>query len=131
MIGPNAPATLPVPLLWNAKSTMAMTMAMNTIDSFDRCAKPGMSTAPSTALNMLIAGVITPSPMRSEMPMKDKSETKRTLLLDFSAETRISRKTIVPPSPLLLRFMAIHEYWTVTRATRVQMISDSTPITLS
>jgi hypothetical protein len=37
-----------------------------------------MSRMPSTALRMLIAGVITPSPMIRDIPIKDRSVTKTT-----------------------------------------------------
>ena len=39
------------------------------------CSKPGTSSNPSTALRILMAGVIMPSPISNEMPINDSSVT--------------------------------------------------------
>jgi hypothetical protein len=75
-----------------------------------------------------MAGVITPSPTKSEMPINDRSDTNATCLLDFRRGTRISLSTIVPPSPRFPSLIASQVYWTVTSKISVQKISDKTPI---
>ncbi|OQA13409.1 MAG: hypothetical protein BWY64_03645 [bacterium ADurb.Bin363] len=77
---------------------------------------------------MVIAGVITPSPIRRDTPIKVRKVIKAICLVDFSLLTSISFKTIVPPSPFLPRLMASHAYSIETSMVRVQKISDSTPI---
>ncbi len=50
---------------------------------------------------------------------------------DFRKGTRISLKTIVPPSPFFSRLVASHAYSIVTSVVSVQNISDRTPIMLA
>ena len=90
-----------------------------------------MRTIPSTAESMLMAGVMTPSPMKRAIPTMASRETKAIWVRDFSIGSRISRSTIVPPSPFVPRCMARYVYWTVTSMVRVQRISESIPRTFS
>jgi len=90
---------------------------------------PGIRVKPSTALSILIAGVITPSPKSRDIPMKERRETNPTCLLDFNKGISISRRTMVPPSPFWPRLIASHAYSTVTTIIRVQIIRERIPIT--
>ena len=110
---------------------MAIIEAIRIIAVFEMPSSPGIKREPSTALSMLMAGVITPSPIRREIPTIEIIRTMPALLLEERRDVSISFKTIVPPSPLLLRLMASHAYCTVTRVKSVQTIKDRTPITLS
>ncbi len=93
--------------------------------------KPGMSWMPSTALRILIAGVMTPSPTNSEIPIKVRMVINTAGLLFFRYGKSIFLSTIVPPSPFSPRLMASQPYSTETRIISVQTISESTPITFS
>jgi len=90
-----------------------------------------MSSRPSTAERIEIAGVITPSPIRRETPIKPRNVTNAILRPDLILLVRISFNTIVPPSPLELRLIARIAYSNVTRMIRVQNIRESIPIILS
>ena len=68
---------------------------------------------------------------RSEMPIKVRKVTNAVFRADLSKGTRISLRTMVPPSPFLPRLMASHAYATVTSITRVQTISERMPITFA
>lgn len=72
--------------------------------------KPGINFKPSTADKIVIAGVITPSPNKSEIPMYPKNYTTPIFLPFFNIDVRISFNTIIPPSPLILKLIASQEY---------------------
>ncbi len=131
MTGPKVQATRSVPRAWNAKSPIAMIPATSMSMVWGVSSRPGMRVAPSTAERMLIAGVITPSPMKSAIPMIASRDTSAILRPDFSIGSRISLSTIVPPSPFFPSCMARYVYWTVTSVVIVQMISESIPRILS
>ena len=90
-----------------------------------------MRVMPSTALNILMAGVMTPSPTSREMPTNVKSVTPTAERLVFRKGRRRLLRTIVPPSPFDPRLMANQAYSTETRIVRVHMTRERTPITLS
>ncbi len=69
--------------------------------------------------------------MRKETPIKAKSETKAFDLFDFEIDLNISKRTIVPPSPLILRFMASKLYCIVGIIIKVQNTRERTPRTFS
>ncbi len=92
---------------------------------------PGIKSKPSTALIILMAGVIIPSPIKRDMPTKESRVTNAICLPDFRRGTRSSLSTIIPPSPFLPRLVASHAYLTVTSTTNVQTIRERTPITFS
>jgi len=89
---------------------------------------PGIRSVPSTALSMLIAGVITPSPTRRDIPMKERNVTKTVFFRDLKKEVSNSFRTMVPPSPFCPRPMASHAYSMVTSIVRVQKMRERTPI---
>lgn len=57
------------PLFCIEKSAMAIILAVKTRVPCSIFPNPEMMRIPSTALRMLIAGVITPSPIRKEVPI--------------------------------------------------------------
>jgi len=59
--GPKVSATRSVPLLWITNRTAAIQQAIMTRIPWLILSRPGISTRPSTALRILIAGVIMPS----------------------------------------------------------------------
>src|SRR4030042_5956067 len=128
--GPNALATFSVPFLWKINNRIAMNAAMRIRISCLIFSSAGISNDPSTALRILIDGVITPSPMRSDIPIKEKNVTNDICRPDFNKGTRISFKTIVPPSPLFPRLIASQAYSIFTSMINVQTIRDETPMTL-
>ena len=128
MSGPKAPATRSVPFFWIEKSRMAMPPAITTREVWFIPSSPLIRSMPSTALRILMAGVMTPSPMMSEMPMNESMVTTVACLPDLRSGTRSSRSTMVPPSPRLPRLMASQAYSTVTRMMSVQTMRDRTPI---
>jgi len=72
--------------------------------------KPGINFNPSTAESIDIAGVITPSPRSKETPIYPRKDMKPTFLPFLSVVTRISLRTIIPPSPLVLILIANQAY---------------------
>ena len=110
IIGPNAHATFSVPFFWKEKSTIAINAAIITRILWLIPAFPGISLRPSTAERILIAGVITASPIRSDTPIIARREKKATALPDCNNGSRISFNTIVPPSPFRPDCIASHAY---------------------
>ena len=131
MTGPNAHATRSEPRACSAKRPTAMTAAMVMRTIWVVFSNPGMRRIPSTAERMLIAGVMTPSPIKREIPTIASRDTKATWFPDFSRGRRISLSTIVPPSPFLPRCIARYVYSIVTRMVSVQMIRERMPMILS
>ena len=127
--GPKAHATFSVPRAWKVNRKIAITAAISIRRIWAVLSKPGIKRIPSTAERILIAGVITPSPIKSEMPMMVRRETNATWFPDFKRGSRISFNTMVPPSPFLPRCMARNVYCTVTRMVSVQNIRERIPIT--
>ena len=57
---------------------------------FEMPSSPGIKREPSTALSMLMAGVITPSPIRREIPTIEIIRTMPALLLEERRDVSIS-----------------------------------------
>ena len=93
--------------------------------------KAGIKCNPSTALRILTAGVRTPSPKSSEIPINVRNVTSDICFLLFSIGTSSSFKTIVPPSPFLPRLIASQAYSTKTKIIKVQTTKDAIPMILS
>ncbi len=92
---------------------------------------PGICLIPSTADRILIAGVMTHSPIISEMPSMARRvniDAERGCLMSGS---RIPFRTRVPPSPVCESFMARMVYCTVTITVSVQKISEIVPMILA
>lgn len=126
-MGPNEIATLFIPLNCIANNKMVITDVIIIIVFRPIFSKPGISFNPSTADRILIAGVITPSPINNETPIYPRKEMKATLLPFFKVEISISFKTIIPPSPRMLKLIANQAYWIVTKEINVQNIRERTP----
>ena len=80
---PERPGNPLRPLVWNENRQMAMRPARIMSVVWEVCSKPGMRRIPSTAERILMAGVITPSPINREMPIIASSETNATWLPDL------------------------------------------------
>ena len=131
MSGPKAPATLSVPFRWKTNNKIAITLAMRIRGVCFVPSRPGIRRMPSTALRMLIAGVMTPSPTRRDMPIKVSMLINTAPLPFLRSLVSTPHNTIVPPSPFSLRLMASHAYSTVTRMMSVHIMRERTPMTLS
>ncbi len=91
------------------------------------CSSPGISSIPSTADSIEIAGVMTPSPINRQMPIYERKVTNARVRPGLIILTRISRSTMVPPSPLRPRLMASQAYSTMTRIISVHTIRETMP----
>ena len=93
MTGPNAHATRSDPRACRAKRPTAITAAMVMRTIWAAFLKPVYEEDPPTADRMLIAGVMTPSPIKREIPIIASRETKVARFPDFSRGTRTSLST--------------------------------------
>ncbi|OPY35193.1 MAG: hypothetical protein A4E34_00870 [Methanoregula sp. PtaU1.Bin006] len=106
MTGPNVQATRSVPRVWNEKRQMAISPANIIRNVWGVCSNPGIKRIPSTAERMLMAGVMTPSPMKREIPTIARKEIRATWLPDLRRGSSVSLRTMVPPSPFFPMCMA-------------------------
>jgi len=110
---------------------MAMIAAIRTRTPWEMFSIPGISTIPSTADMILMAGVITPSPKSSDTPRNERNPAKASRRPDFNSLIRISLRTISPPCPFFPRLMANQAYSPVTRMVMVQKTRERMPNTFS
>ncbi len=127
MTGPNAHATRSLPFRWKRKSPIAMAAAIRRRVNPLVSSNPGIRRMPSTAERMLIAGVMTPSPIKSAIPTSVRTDTADVAIPGFNRESRMVRRTMVPPSPLSERDMASQIYWNVMMMRRVHVMRERRP----
>ena len=123
--GPNSLPTRVVPWRWKKKSAASTASVPGTTQL---CSAGAATVRPSTAPSTEIAGVMTPSPKKIEVPkMPRKSSLRRSFGRSRTACEASASIAIRPPSPLLSARRMSTTYLRETTIVSVQNTSESTP----